>query len=375
LLDVSHNYWLVLASLAIALMAGFTGLSLLHGASYMGLNKRKRVVCYAAIALGGGIWSMHFVAMLGLQLPVLFFYDTLVTLFSALIAILMVGAALLILHFRTRTVVTKTMAGTIIGVGILAMHYTGMSGMERCLPVYNTGGLIIAIIASVLLSIAAIWIAYGERSHKNIVFGTFFFGFAVFAVHFVAMASTSFEVIEAVETAESLISNDTLAYIVTIGSFIICGAFLLNTATFAPDKRPSNKMENTANGSTTGEGKLNHNSKTYASIKIPFEKNGTIFFLAHSQIAAIRAEGHYTVIYNNEERLFCPWSLTEAEKRLADTGFIKTHRSYLVNPGHVSGFERKKDNGVCLFEASDCLDKVPVSRSRLPATRQALGLC
>ena len=49
----------------------------------------------AAVVLGG----MHFVAMLGLQLPILFYYDGLYTLISALIAILLVGAALLFLHF------------------------------------------------------------------------------------------------------------------------------------------------------------------------------------------------------------------------------------------------------------------------------------
>jgi DNA-binding LytR/AlgR family response regulator len=50
------------------------------------------------------------------------------------------------------------------------------------------------------------------------------------------------------------------------------------------------------------------------------------------------------------------------------------HRSYLVNPAHVSRFERHKDNGTCYFEAVPALSKVPVSRSRLTAIREALGL-
>ena len=159
MLDFSHNPVLVAASLAVALMAGFSGLSLTRGASALDVGRRKVVVAIAAVALGGGIWSMHFVAMLGLQLPILFYYDTLVTLISALIAILMVGLALLILHFQPRTAVTLTLAGGIVGLGIVAMHYVGMSGMQLCRPVYSAVGIAVALVAAIGLSVAAVWVA------------------------------------------------------------------------------------------------------------------------------------------------------------------------------------------------------------------------
>ena len=72
------------------------------------------------------------------------------------------------------------------------------------------------------------------------------------------------------------------------------------------------------------------------------------------------------------------WNLEEkakeAETRLKPDGFLRAHRSYLVNPRHVSRFERHKDNGTCYFDRVASLPKVPVSRSRLPAIRTALGL-
>ena len=46
---------------------------------------------------------MHFVAMLGMQMPSLFYYDAAITLASALTAILIVGAALILLHFAKRS--------------------------------------------------------------------------------------------------------------------------------------------------------------------------------------------------------------------------------------------------------------------------------
>ena len=53
---------------------------------------------------------------------------------------------------------------------------------------------------------------------------------------------------------------------------------------------------------------------------------------------------------------------------------LRTHRSYLVNLDYVDGFERRKDQGICLFLPELGIDPAPVSRANLAATRQALGL-
>ena len=388
MLTVSYDYWLVAASLAVALMAGFTGLSLTRGVSEFSTGKRKLNIVLAAISLGGGIWSMHFVAMLGMQLPIDFFYEPLTTLISALIAILMVGMALLLLHFWPRTAMTITAGGALVGVGILAMHYLGMSGIQRCLPVYSGAGIAISSITSIGLCIGAFWVAYGQRTHLNIILGTLGFGISVFTVHFAAMAGTGFIAVETVSSNVALIGNDTLAFVVTLGSFVICGAFLLNSVTFLPDAEvvPTTGPSQSeavptdqpvfAEPRTIPESKTGRTDMADASNidQIPFEKNGKIFFINADEVAAIRAEGHYTFLYSAEERLFCPWSISEAAKRLVPSAFVRAHRSYLINPAHVSEFERAKDNGVCYFDGVGSLDKVPVSRTNLRKVRESLGL-
>ena len=110
-LDVGHNAARVVASVVIAIAAGFTGLTLSKDLAQQSVSRRKGSVAASAIALGGGIWSMHFVAMLGIQIPILFYYDAAITLASALLASLIVGTALLLLHFRERTPVTVCAAG------------------------------------------------------------------------------------------------------------------------------------------------------------------------------------------------------------------------------------------------------------------------
>ena len=365
MLDYSHNAWLVAASLAVALMAGFTGLYLTHGASKLGPQRRKSVVSLAAVILGGGIWSMHFVAMLGLQLPILFYYDALITLISALVAILMVGLALLLLHFRPRTMQTIIGAGVIVGLGIVVMHYVGMAGMELCRPVYNAWDVVIATLASVVLSVLAIWVAYDNRTQRNILLGTACFGLAVFTMHFVATGLTDFVASDNPAGAGPALNNQVLAMGVTVSVFLICGAFLLTGISFI-EPEPAVQRDTLE---VTPEPEP-------AALRagVPFEREGQTFFTEPARVAAIRAEGHYTVLYLDAEKLFCPWSITEAETRLKPDGFLRAHRSYLVNPKHVSRFERHKDNGTCYFDGVDALTKVPVSRSRLTAIRDALGL-
>ncbi len=363
MLDYSHNGWLVAASLAVALMAGFTGLYLTHGASKLDVRQRKLVVALAAVVLGGGIWSMHFVAMLGLQLPILFYYDALITLMSALVAILMVGLALLLLHFRPRTMPTVIGAGVIVGLGIVVMHYVGMAGMQLCRPVNSALDIALSTLASVVLSVAAIWVAYGNRTQRNILLGTICFGLAVFTMHFVATNLTDFVASDTAGGAGPALANQVLAMGVTVAVFLICGAFLLTGITFIEPKPVP---------ATTAPTPVPELAALRAGI--PFEREGQTFFADPAQIAAIRAEGHYTVLYMGAEKLFCPWSITDAEKRLVPNGFLRAHRSYLVNPKHVSGFERHKDNGTCYFDDVEALSKVPVSRSRLTDIREALGL-
>ncbi|MEM9231471.1 MAG: MHYT domain-containing protein [Pseudomonadota bacterium] len=367
MLDYGHNPYLVAASLAIALMSGFTGLSLTRGASAMPPVQRKLVVAMSAVALGGGIWSMHFVAMLGLRLPVLFYYDALVTLASALVAILLTGLALLLVHFGERTPRRIVLAGATIGVGIPVMHYLGMSGMQLCRPVYSPVGVGLAALSSLMLCIGSFWICYGQRTARSILLGTVGFGFAVFAVHFIAMAGTGFVKVESATAIGPALSNDVLAFGVTIAAFVISGGFLLTGVTFA--EHPAQAMV-PAPDAPEPEAQ----PREILPIRIPFEKDGRTHFLPECDVAAVRAEGHYCFIYAADDRLFSPWSITMMEENITDPAFVRSHRSYLVNTRFVSSFERKKDSAVCYFDGVDALEKAPVSRSRIGSVLERLGL-
>ena len=360
-LTVSHSSFLIAMSCIVALVAGFTGLSLTRNLSEKPMFQKKASIALAAVALGGGIWAMHFVAMLGLKLPILFYYDAAITLVSALSAILLVGAALILLHFAVRTPLVISLAGGIVGTGILVMHYIGMAGLELCRAVYTTSGVVYSSLVAIGVCILAFWIAYGKRTNRNIVLGTICFAVAVCSVHFLAIAETNFVQVPAVAEFGPLMSNETLALGVIFFSFVIFGACLWVSVTYLV---PPGSQEERQDPQPT--------PKLMADLQIPCEADGNKVFVRAQDVMFVRADGHYTQIYTESDRLFCVWPITTASKRLLPLGFLQTHRSYLVNPSRVSRFERTKDKGRCIFDSGD-LPPAPVSRSKLKTVQDVLA--
>ncbi|HSF94929.1 MAG TPA: MHYT domain-containing protein [Thermohalobaculum sp.] len=376
MLVVTYDPLLVTAAVLVAVMASFTGLRLASGLSPLDHVQRKSQISMAAVALGGGIWSTHFVAMLALRLPVPVFYDALTTLASALIAILLAGGALLLLHFGARTASRVAAAGVLMGTGIVAMHYTGMAGIEGCGTVFAAPGYLVSTALAIALSIAALRLAYGRRTLGTLVLGGAAYGAGIVAMHFSAMYWTSFIRLEAQALTAPVISNDYLALIVTLATFVLCSAFLLTLATAqsaetdarpavvppAPAPVPPAKPAQAATGAAR------------RTARVPYERDGKTFFVAASDILAARADGHYTTLFRGDEELFCPWPISRLEEELEAGRFLRTHRSYLVNLDFVRGFERRKDQGVCLFDVDAALNEAPVSRANLAQTRALLGL-
>lgn len=384
MLAVSYNVLLLAGAAFLAVIAGFTGLSLTSGVSHLPEAQRKFAIVKAASVLGGGVWSTHFVAMLALQLPVDVVYDPVFTLASVLIAILFTGAALLILHFWGRTNMHIASAGIVMGLGVVGMHYVGMFGMRGCTPVYSVWGYVISTFLSAAICIGALHVAYRRRTLLGLMFGGAAFGIAILAMHFSAMSQTGFLPLDRVEPSLRMVPNDVLAMLVIISSFLICGAFLLTTATLRNAQRSEQpaepEIETVAPVDPTPEPMQPADAPPAvfpaqeAPGRLPYEEDGKTFFAPIEDIVAIQAEGHYTRLHRVSGPAFCPQPITRLAEELAQASFLRTHRSFLVNLNYVQGFERRKDQGICLFAPGIGVDPVPVSRANVAATKAALGL-
>src|SRR5687768_15603893 len=123
----TFNPLLVLLSVIVAIFASYTALNLVGRVSVSSGAVRRTWLWGGAISMGIGIWSMHFVGMLALHLPVAVAYDVVLWLLSVAIAIV---ASLVALTVAGRPVVSTgalLAAAGVMGVAIAGMHYTGMA--------------------------------------------------------------------------------------------------------------------------------------------------------------------------------------------------------------------------------------------------------
>jgi NO-binding membrane sensor protein with MHYT domain len=152
-----------------------------------------------ALSMGIGIWSMHFIGMLAFHLPVPVAYDLALSLLSMLIAIIVSAIALTILRRPQLRVLDLIVGAILMGVGISAMHYTGMFAMQmspriRYDPALFTASVVIAMGAS----LAALWIAFQLRTKRSrlALLAKFasaaVMGFAITGMHYTGMAAAHF---------------------------------------------------------------------------------------------------------------------------------------------------------------------------------------
>ena len=386
MVEVHYSPFLVGASVLVAVMAAFTSLRLTNGLRNLSVARRKVRIAQAAIALGGGIWSMHFIGMLAVTLPFLVSYDPLLTLSSALIAILITGCGLLLLHFGERTNLRILLSGTMTGIGIASMHYTGMAAISaNCVVSYRPLGIVLSVLIAIAASTLAMWLAYSNRSLLRTAIGAVVLGLSISAMHYAAMLNTSFsQAVDFVAEPIPALDPQILAISVSLSAFVICGLFLLLAV-------PMEEAEDTAKGPVQTEPEpatvsarqnarapnvsLSRAGRMVQPVKnsIPYEKEGTVRFMNTDRILAIESDGHYTKIRTDEDALFCPWSLSKVEKSQLADRFLKTHRRYLVNPAHINGLKKVGDQLFCYVGKAAELE-VPVSRSRAKDLRNLLGV-
>ena len=212
MLTVAYDPVLVAVSVALAIAASFTGLQLTIDINALAPAARKVVIAKAAVALGMGIWSMHFVGMLAVRLPIVIAYDALPTLLSALLAILVLGLGLILLHFGVRTQQRIVAAGCLTGLGIALMHYLDMAAVRgNSIVAYDAKGVALAIAIAVIASILALEFAYRRRTLGLTVLGGIVLGVAISAMHYAAMVFTTFALGTGVEmVGEPLLSSSSL---------------------------------------------------------------------------------------------------------------------------------------------------------------------
>jgi diguanylate cyclase (GGDEF)-like protein/PAS domain S-box-containing protein len=225
-----YDLWLVLLSFTVASMAAYVALHLTSRVSAArGQRPSQYWLAGGALSMGVGIWAMHFIGMLALSLPIPIGYDAGVTLASLAIAVAVSAFALFIASGSLLGWRRLAGAGVLMGLGIVAMHYTGMAALRlRPGPAYDPVGVAASVAVAIAASVAALWLSFHLRrdtlagAFRRRIGGALVMGAAIAGMHYTGMAASQFSTNTICYAGAGQLNNGWLAY--TVG---LCTALFL----------------------------------------------------------------------------------------------------------------------------------------------------
>jgi NO-binding membrane sensor protein with MHYT domain len=228
-MEFTYNPSYVALSIGVAILGSFTGLVMTSGIRQGDISAVKLRMVLGALGVGGGIWSMHFIAMLAVMLPVELSYNPVPTVISALIAISFTGIAFWIVGANRYGRATLPVSALFLGLGIGGMHYLGMYGIQgNCTIEYSLVGVLVSVVIAIQASGVALWFAFRKRAVIDTLLGSVALGLAIALMHYSAMESTRFlPANTAGALPEMLISEDYLALTIAITMYFVCGICLM----------------------------------------------------------------------------------------------------------------------------------------------------
>ncbi|MBB6693621.1 response regulator [Cohnella xylanilytica] len=228
----SFDSILVIFSYVVAVVASYTVLDLAERVTKAEGKGRWLWLCFGAVAMGLGIWSMHFVGMLAFSLPFPVAYDLMLVLLSVLAAMAASFVALYVVGRNRLTVGRLIGGGLLLATGISTMHYTGMAAMLIDID-YDPFIFFLSILIALVASVAALWLAFyfrkgGEQGEiwKKIGSGLIM-GAAIVGMHYTGMAAAEFHpVVRAAISSSLVLDHKWLAYFISGGTLFTLGLSL-----------------------------------------------------------------------------------------------------------------------------------------------------
>ncbi|MEU0032207.1 MHYT domain-containing protein [Streptomyces sp. NPDC006335] len=149
-----------------------------------------------AASIGCGIWTMHFIAMIGFQVvETRVRYDAGLTVLSLAVAIVVVGIGVFIVGYRGASTVNLSFAGVITGLGVAAMHYLGMAALHLNGTIrYDAAVVTLSVVIAVVAATAALWAAVTIRGFLTSLGASLIMGIAVTGMHYTGMSAVSVHV-------------------------------------------------------------------------------------------------------------------------------------------------------------------------------------
>ncbi|HEV3373510.1 MAG TPA: MHYT domain-containing protein [Xanthobacteraceae bacterium] len=222
---VSYQPVLVLLSIAVAIVGSLTALALTSGSHDVEGESWEASFSLAngGLIMGTTIWSMHFIAMMAVQFPVLINYNIVETILSIGIAICATALGLYVVSGHRLGSFSIPGAGVLMGLGIGCMHYIGMGAVRGCGLDYDPLLVAASVVIAVTASMAALWFAFYRRTILTTLAGGVVQGLAIASMHYTAMAATFFAPLEApADLTIPLFTQNLLAFLIAGAMLVVC---------------------------------------------------------------------------------------------------------------------------------------------------------
>jgi NO-binding membrane sensor protein with MHYT domain len=401
-----HDPYLVALSIAVAILGGYTGFGLAASIRTTPQASRRLLLAGAAGFLAVGIWTMHFVGMLAAPLPADTVYLALPIIVSFLICALVVGLSMFLVSVGEPSALRVTAAALLLGVGIASMHYVGIHGLSGDFHIEHDPLMVgLAVIIGVGAAYGGLRILLARQVGLRLALSAAAFGLAVSGMHYTAMSGMHLHSQHdlAPMTAAMTLSSHVLTLVVAVLCFLVAAAFLLFLVP-EPLRRTAEASAvavpvaaGVALGAETIEpppaapaeaarvqaldqrlkpsplGGLGQPPPAAPTSRLPIEGANGLHFIDVADVRSIKADAHYTRVHDGMRERMSPWSISEVEAQLDRTLFVRVHRSHIVALRHVASL-RKEGDGAVVMLSGPMPHEVPVSRAKIAQLKGQLGL-
>ncbi|WP_062645855.1 MHYT domain-containing protein [Streptomyces maremycinicus] len=184
------------AAFVMACLGGALGLRCIVRTLLDGGSWKPGWLALGAASIGCGIWTMHFIAMIGFQVEeTRIGYHVGLTVLSLAVAVAVVGVGVFIVGYRGAGRGALSLAGVVTGIGVAAMHYLGMAALQLNGDIeYAPSTVALSVLIAVVAATAALWAAVTIRGFLTSLGASLVMGVAVSGMHYTAMAAVSVHV-------------------------------------------------------------------------------------------------------------------------------------------------------------------------------------
>jgi NO-binding membrane sensor protein with MHYT domain len=232
-ITATYDPYLVALSILVAGFASYTALDLGERVALAQGPTHPIWLAAAALTMGGGIWSMHFVAMLAFELPMPVSYDVGLTVVSLVLAILGTSGSFYVISRPGAWRPRLFLSGVFMGFGILAMHYTGMAAMRGPVELsYDPLWVALSVIVAIGAATMALWLAFGTTDPRRKFAAAIVMGLAISGMHYTGMRAAICTAHATIENAHWVATLDRTPLALAIAGFTLADLAALFASMF-----------------------------------------------------------------------------------------------------------------------------------------------